>query len=86
LPVVAAFTIDGLRMWFWSNDHIPMHFHVERPGEWEIAVDIMGSVTELSYTVKWGSGPNGSLRAQLLAQVNTHRVALVLEWSAKVNP
>ena len=38
LATVTAFQISGLKIWFWSNDHEPPHFHVKRRGEWEVKV------------------------------------------------
>lgn len=43
---VQAFSIPGLDCWFPSLDHDPPHFHVRRPGEWEIRVRIMTTLLQ----------------------------------------
>ncbi|MBA2663238.1 MAG: DUF4160 domain-containing protein [Bradymonadaceae bacterium] len=35
---VDSFAIPGLELLFYSSDHPPPHFHVRKPGEWEIRV------------------------------------------------
>jgi hypothetical protein len=85
VPVVAAFTLPGLRLWFWSHDHCPMHFHAEKTDQWEIRVDIMATTSAaLSFTTRWGSGPSGREQKALRQRVVAHRLALVAEWSSKV--
>ena len=85
MPVVAAFTLPGLRLWFWSHDHLPMHFHAEKPDQWEIRVDILATTAEeLVFTMRWCSGPSGREQKALRKQVVAHRLALVSEWSTKV--
>lgn len=86
LPKVECFHIPGLRAWFWSHDHEPMHFHVEKPGVWEITVDILASARHLKYALKWGqNGPSAAERKVLLRQVRLHKAALIDEWNRKVN-
>ena len=41
MATVQAFQVSGLKMWFWSNDHEPPHFHAKRSGEWEVKVSFM---------------------------------------------
>ena len=41
MATVAAFRIEGLKLWFWSQDHEPPHFHAKRAGEWEVKVQFM---------------------------------------------
>jgi len=81
---VEAFSVDGLVMWFWSEDHLPPHFHVKKTGEWEITVSIL-QTTEgaLAFESKWGSGPSGRLQVQLARNVVENRDALYREWSRK---
>ncbi|NCR39243.1 MAG: DUF4160 domain-containing protein [Microcystis aeruginosa W13-11] len=35
---VESFNLDGLDLFFNSHDHLPPHFHVRKPGQWEIRV------------------------------------------------
>lgn len=63
-----------------------MHFHAEKNGEWEIAIDILASSTRLVFQLKWGKrGPTAGVKRQLLAAIEANREALVREWNAKVN-
>src|SRR5688572_13183179 len=42
-PLVAkveAFQVAGLELFFPSDDHPPPHFHVRKPGAWEIKLKI----------------------------------------------
>jgi hypothetical protein len=36
VPKVDAFSVAGLVLRFYSNDHMPPHFHAEKPGRWEV--------------------------------------------------
>ncbi len=44
---VAAFEIDGITLWFWSDDHEPPQFHAKRNGEWEVKVHFMRAPNEM---------------------------------------
>ena len=81
---VEAIDVEGLDLWFWSDDHGPPHFHAKRAGEWEIAVFFL-EVTERSlvYEVKWGRGPAGRLAARIAGLVVAHREAPLQEWEEK---
>jgi len=79
VPKVESFVIDGLRLWWWPNDHEPPHFHAERPGEWEVRVLFLSDQIE----TKWGR-PRGSRLKALRAQTANHRAELLLEWERKV--
>ena len=35
---VEAFTIEGLKVWINSSDHLPQHIHIAMRGKWEIRV------------------------------------------------
>ncbi|MGV8083751.1 MAG: DUF4160 domain-containing protein [Coriobacteriia bacterium] len=81
---VEAFSLGALIMWFFSEDHAPPHFHVKKAGEWEIKISILETTEDvLSFEIKWGSGPNGRLQAQLAKRVVDNRDALYKEWSRK---
>lgn len=88
MPRVEAFTINGVELLFYSADHDPAHFHVRRPGEWEIRVNILATTSDqLAYTIKWprtGATVPGRLQKQLRGATVQHREALLTEWQAKV--
>lgn len=84
LGKVEAFTISGLVLWFWSDDHEPPHFHVKRVGEWEMRVNFLETTTDaLSYQMKWGTCPSARLLARIARQVVDDREALLAEWELK---
>jgi hypothetical protein len=41
MAVIKAFSIAGMKLWFYSNDHEPPHFHAKRNGEWEMRVKFL---------------------------------------------
>ena len=68
---VDAFAIGGLDLWFNSHDHGPPHFHVRRPGEWEIRVYFLDCTEEvLVFDQKWGREPRNANIKLLRQQVN----------------
>ena len=38
MGTVEAFTLDGLKLWINSSDHLPPHMHASRRGQWEIRI------------------------------------------------
>jgi hypothetical protein len=83
---VDAFEIAGLDVRFNSLDHLPRHFHVIKPGKWEIRVAFLECTQQnLAYVVKWHVAiPSGRDLKRILAEVLEHRVQLDEEWSKKV--
>ncbi len=80
MPKVAAFTIDGIRCWFWSADHDPPHFHAERDGEWEVRVEFL-ELPEQMLTVVWAEKPMSKKhRKRLLALAEIFRDELLEQW------
>jgi Domain of unknown function (DUF4160) len=83
---VEAFTIEGLKFWFNSSDHLPPHLHVKRRGDWEIRVFFLECTeNNLDCEQKWGrKGPSAINRAAILKAVLEHRVTLLEERERKV--
>lgn len=82
---VTCIRIEGLSLWFNSNDHLPPHVHVNRSGEWEIRIYFLRCTERrLDFDIKWGPGPSAKLQRELLNAVLKNRVALLLEWEQKV--
>ncbi len=82
MVTVKAFTLDGLKLWFWSSDHDPPHFHCKRSGEWEIKVNFL-LPAEAMIEVKWNSGNTRIPRKttkDLCVLAAQHRPALLEEW------
>jgi hypothetical protein len=81
---VDCFEIPGLTCWFWSNDHDPPHFHVERKGEWELKVKFLETEEEM-FELEWGTAPNSKVRREIAEHVRENRLELLAEWEAKVS-
>lgn len=80
MAVVQAFQIDGLKLWFYSNDHEPPHFHAKRTGEWEVKVHFLWEPAEM-IEVKWAEKklPSKVLK-HLTALAEEHRAELLAQW------
>jgi hypothetical protein len=77
---VAAFQIDGLTLWFWSDDHEPPHFNAKRSGEWQVKVCFMRAANEM-IEVEWMTRTiRGNLRRRLCRLAEEHRLALLRQW------
>ena len=73
MATVRAFQIDGLKLWFWSGDHEPPHFHAKKSGEWEVKVLFLLGRAEM-IEVKWvEKKPSASLLKQLCIHAETNR-------------
>ncbi len=82
-----TFALDGLELFFNSQDHWPPHFHVRKPGCWEIRVFFLSSEPkELDFKMKWPlhKSPSSKEQSEILKQVLKHRDALLQEWEQKV--
>lgn len=80
MAVVKAFSIDGQKAWFWSLDHDPPHFHVKRPGEWEIKVHFL-DLPETMIEVVWANKPPARIvLKELTSHAEAHRVKLLEQW------
>jgi hypothetical protein len=83
-----CFTIGGIELWFYSNDHLPPHFHAKRKGQWEVRVNFLESTPARMFSVVWAKD-KGVPRADtklIEALVAAHRAELLKEWEEKVQP
>ena len=81
MATVEAFQIDGLKIWFWSNDHEPAHFHAKRSGEWEVKVSFMLDQSEMIELEIWSKKtPAKKVLKELTSRAEKHRVALLKQW------
>jgi len=81
MATVAAFRINGLKIWFWSNDHDPPHFHAKRAGEWEVKVSFMLDQAEMIEIESWSrKQPGKKVLRELTALAAAHRAALLAQW------
>ena len=84
---VTSFALDGLELWFNSDDHMPPHLHAEKPGEWEVRAYFLrgrAAMVETKWTTRAGRPSLAELRA-LAALVEANRADLLVEWEQKVN-
>jgi Domain of unknown function (DUF4160) len=81
-----CFTIGGIELWFFSNDHLPPHFHAKRKGQWEVRVYFLESTTSEMFNVVWGKEVPRADTKLLEEMVFTYRVEILEEWEAKVQP
>ncbi|WP_417738717.1 DUF4160 domain-containing protein [Rosistilla oblonga] len=76
---MTAFQIPGLKIWFWSNDHEPPHFHVKRRGEWEVKVTFMLAPAEMIEVL--GSVKPSQRQLKALTELAVaHRLELLEQW------
>jgi hypothetical protein len=75
---VTAFTIPGLTIWFWSNDHEPPHFHVKRRGEWVVKVKFLLNAVNMIEVV--GGKPKSKALKQIIKLTEKHRSELFEQW------
>ena len=83
-----AFSMTGIKLWFWPNDHNPPHFHAKRTGEWEIKVRFLES-DEAMLEIAWAKKKKSISRTDrktLIEQVKKHRFEIFREWEQKVKP
>lgn len=87
MPKVVSVVLLGLDLWFNSDDHLPPHFHAEKPGEWEVRVHFLrgtADMFETNWSATAGRPSKGDLKA-LARAVEARRADLLAEWTAKVN-
>jgi hypothetical protein len=84
VPKVDAFTVAGLVLRFYSNDHMPPHFHAEKPGQWEVRVRFRRDPSEMIEFITKRRPRTSELR-ELKRLAELHRIALLVEWDAKVS-
>lgn len=93
MPKLETFKVEGLILKFNSQDHMPQHIHVLKPGgKWEIRVYFMTCTEDfLHYVYKKPPDPPDSFdgiskseRKELLDKVLQNRAELLAEWERKV--
>ncbi len=84
MGTLTAFSIDGMKIWFWSHDHNPPHFHVKRDGQWEYRVFFLEEETTHQLERVWGKSISAMDRKLLKNKVTQYRAAILKEWELKV--
>jgi hypothetical protein len=80
MATVRAFQMAGLKLWFWSNDHEPPHFHAKRSGEWEVKVHFLWEPSEMIEVVWADKKPSSKVLKSLTALAEEHRAELLAQW------
>lgn len=86
MPKLKAFRLAGLELWFYSQDHLPPHFHVERGGEWQVRVYFMRvpeKMVDVVYSFRARRPSKADLKT-LKQKAHQHRMRLLAEWEEKV--
>ncbi len=88
---VRAFDLPGYDAWFNSADHLPPHFHVEKPGEWQVKVMFWRDRAEM-FEIVWpknpkrkGGKPRQAELVQIAEKVEAYRAELLQQWELDVN-
>lgn len=84
VPRGDAFSVAGLVLRFYSNDHMPPHFHAEKPSRWEVRVRFRLDPSEMIEALS-KKKPRLSELKELRKLAEEHRVALMDEWESKVS-
>ena len=83
---IKCFSIPGMQLWFYSNDHEPPHFHAKRNGAWEYKVQFLepshGMFNLISAAKK--TSMSKADRELLRKMVERHRIDILREWEQKV--
>lgn len=79
---MTSVSVPGLLLRFYSNDHLPQHFHAEKPGEWEVRVFFLRPVDAM-VEIKWGK-PHARVVRALCGEAEGNRMRLLAEWEQKV--
>jgi hypothetical protein len=80
MATVRAFEIPGLKLWFWSDDHEPPHFHAKRAGEWEVKVSFLVEPDEMIAFCWVEKRPSSRDLNEITDLSEEHRVALLEQW------
>jgi hypothetical protein len=83
---LTCFSIAGIKLWFYSHDHEPPHFHAKRKGEWEYRVRFLEG-PENMFELVWANKRKRMSKADrelLQSSVETHRLEVLREWEEKV--
>jgi hypothetical protein len=81
MATVEAFQVAGLKLWFWSHDHEPPHFHAKRSGEWEVRVHFLFDAAEMVEVVQArNKQPSRKDLKELTALAEAHRAELLAQW------
>jgi hypothetical protein len=88
LGKIDSFKLEGLDLFFNSNDHLPQHFHARKSGAWEIRVYFLlcskekGLIFDIKYPLN--AQITSKDKSRILKLVLENRSKLLKEWERKV--
>jgi hypothetical protein len=87
MPKLTCFSIAGMQLWFYSNDHEPPHLHAKRKGEWEYRINFLEGRNDMFQLIRSTKKARMSRadRNQLQEMIDEHRFEILWEWEEKVN-
>ncbi len=80
MAIIRAFSILGLKLWFWSNDHEPPHFHAKRRGEWEVKVHFLMDASDMIEIVR--GSPARKVLKEIIELSEQNRPELLAQWES----
>lgn len=80
MATLRPFEIPGLKLWLWSEDHEPPHFHAKRAGEWEVKVSFMRTPDEMIEFLWADKKPASRVLKELTRLAEQYRVELLEQW------
>ena len=80
MATVRSLEIAGLKLWFWSEDHEPPHFHAKRAGEWEVKLKFLLGPGEMIEFLWVDKRPTSRALKELTRLAEEHRMALLEQW------
>jgi hypothetical protein len=80
VAIIRAFSILGLKLWFWSNDHEPPHFHAKRRGEWEVKVHFLMDASDMIEIVR--GSPARKVLKEIIELSEHNRPELLAQWES----
>lgn len=82
-PRLRTFDLPGVELRFFSDDHLPPHFHAESPGKWACKVYFRRPPDRMIEVV-YGRIP-AKTRKRLCTLAEKRRAALYAEWESTVD-
>ena len=84
----ADFPIDGYQIFWYSNDHDPPHFNIEKKGHWAIRVKFtLSNDKNLEFDIVWQNqtrGPSSKEQRLFRKYIKKHKEHLLKEWEIKI--
>jgi len=84
----ADYQLEGYEIFWYSNDHDPPHFNIEKRGHWGIKIKFTLSTDKhLEFEMVWQNqnrGPSSKEKKLFGEYIKQHQAHLLQEWETKV--